>query len=506
MSASSHEPFREGDFSLAQRFFLRLLGISHLIAFVSLWTQIHGLIGSQGIQPSGADNTLHLLCGGGSVAALLLIAGILPRVSMAAAWVLYLRLSLITAPFLDFQWDTLLLETTLFGLFWSRTRRTPQPDGEATVQRLGRWALWCLLFKLMFLSGATKLLSGDPTWRDLTAMSYHYQTQPLPNWISWHVHHLPAWWHKSTVVITLAIELLVPFGIFAGRRLRHLASLSMIALQCLIQITGNYGFFNLLTATLCVPLLDDALLQRLLPRRGTASPEIPRFGTRDWKQMPAMALLIGLMSVSALTLLDELVKTYRMAQRNPQAQSIPAPIATGLERCDRYLLRVARRQLLDRMRWLRTINGYGLFRVMTTSRTEIVIEGSADGQHWFAYEFRWKPGDPHRPPGIVAPHLPRLDWQMWFAALYPPGHRDWLLSLARHLTLGTPSVRALLVTDRSGRDPPRYIRFVFYRYEFSETDHPDGDWWGREKISQSDVFSRSALEQNNALIEDRSRR
>src|SRR3989441_565186 len=140
--------------------------------------------------------------------------------------------------------------------------------------------------------------------------------------------------------------------------------------------------------------------------------------------------------------------------------------------------------LLDVVAPLRSVNGYGLFRVMTMERFEIVIEGGADTVHWREYQFRWKPGDPARPPPFVAPHMPRLDWQMWFAALNPEGARDWLVPLLRHLLQGTPEVLDLLGENPFPSGPPRYVRLVYYKYRFSTPTERarGGAWWQRERV------------------------
>jgi len=140
--------------------------------------------------------------------------------------------------------------------------------------------------------------------------------------------------------------------------------------------------------------------------------------------------------------------------------------------------------LLRAVEPLRSVNGYGLFRVMTTERSEIVIEGSRDGVQWGEYGFRWKPGEVRRRPAFVAPHMPRLDWQMWFAALNPEGARDWLLSLLRHILAGTPQVLALLGDDPFPDTPPHYVRLVYYRYRFSTPREraASGAWWQRERV------------------------
>ena len=171
-----------------------------------------------------------------------------------------------SSPFLDFQWDVLLLETGLLAIFFAPLQWLPRhPARETPPSRIALWLLRWLLFKLMLRSGCVKLTSGDPTWHNLTALNFHFETQPLPTWLGWYVHHFPAWVHKSDTALMFVIEIGIPFLIFLPRRPRQLACLSFLALQCFIMLTGNYCFFNLLAMALCLTLLDDATLQKCLP-------------------------------------------------------------------------------------------------------------------------------------------------------------------------------------------------------------------------------------------------
>ncbi|HEY8665203.1 MAG TPA: lipase maturation factor family protein, partial [Tepidisphaeraceae bacterium] len=275
--------------------FLRLLGVIYLIAFLSLGVQMDGLIGSKGILPAAefigtfqrgygnalfwrvptlcwfncSDGFLHLLCWGGAALAVLLIAGIAPAVTTALLWICYLSLVHVGQVFLGYQWDALLLETGFLAIFfapwvwWSRPGH--QPRTSRTIFLLQR----LLLFRLMFFSGMAKLLSGDATWRQWRALDYHYQTQPLPTWVGWYAHQLPAGIHQLSVGIMFVIELIIPFLYFMPRRLRMAGFWWTMTLQVLIALTGNYGFFNLLAIVLCVPLLDDAFWPRWLRERIT---------------------------------------------------------------------------------------------------------------------------------------------------------------------------------------------------------------------------------------------
>ena len=284
--------------------FLRLLGIVYLIAFWSLGDQILGLSGHDGILPadrymagaraltglsrfwllptlawaSASDASLQALCIGGGALASLLVAGILPSVVLPLLWLTYLSLSIVCREFLSFQWDALLLETGFLAIFLAPLTRRERLRDLADPPRVAvRLLLW-LLFRLMVGSGAVKLTSGDPTWHNLTALAFHFETQPIPTPIAWYAHRLPLWFLKGSTAVVFATEIGVPFLILAPRRLRALAFVPLVGLQALIALTGNYAFFNLLTAALCLFLLDDAALGSWgRPRRTARSdPDEPR--------------------------------------------------------------------------------------------------------------------------------------------------------------------------------------------------------------------------------------
>ena len=497
------------EYVLTRDVYLRLLGVVYGIAFISLWTQIHGLVGSTGILPvadyldavreqlgsaaywrlptlcwiSSSDGFLTALCAAGTVLSVLLIARIAPLIVLFLLWATYLSLSIAGQVFLSFQWDVLLLEAGFLAMFLAPLRPWSRPARDRPPWACGIWLQRWLLFKLMFLSGVTKLLWGDVTWRDLTALDYHYETQPIPTWVSWYAHQLPAWMQKVSVVNMFAIECIVPFAIFAPRRIRHLAAAALAIFQLAIAATGNYCFFNLLSLVLCVTLLDDRLLSRMLPRRWRQRLDGSPTSGVDLRWMRSAALTAALIVtlISGLSLVDEMVRT-------PRRDRLPAVVVGTLKVAYRGLLSWGRPLLLRPTDPFRTINGYGLFRVMTTQRPEIVIEGSNDGALWKPYEFAWKPGDVERRPGFVAPHQPRLDWQMWFAALNPRG-ASWLNGLIQRLLEGSPEVLNLLAEEGNpfpppGK-PPRYVRLLYYRYTFTDFEQrrSTGAWWERRRMT-----------------------
>jgi hypothetical protein len=456
---------QRGTYALIQRVFISLLGAVFLIAFVSLWVQLDGLIGSRGISPvseflpwiggqlgwkaylriptlcwiSSAGGFLHGLCAAGVALSVVLIIGIAPRWVLLGLWVLYLSLVSVGDVFLQYQWDNLLLEAGFFSIFLASPRIWPGP--QRAVNPFALWLLRWLLFRLMFLSGVAKLTSGDAAWRDLAALRYHYWTQPLPTWIGYYVHLLPSAFQTASAVAMFAIEIAVPFLIFGPRLARLFAAAAIAFLQVAIAATGNYGFFNLLSLALCLLLLDDAALGKILPRWLAGSRETPS------EPIPARPALRNAFALGAVFCVLVSIAEMRFWRRD-----LPPPIE----------------DLLSMLQPFRSINSYGLFAVMTTQRPEILVEGSSDGRTWRHYEFKWKPGDPQTPPRFVAPHQPRLDWQMWFAALGSCARNPWFIRFQERLLEGTPAVLRLLDTNPFPSSPPRYVRSMTYDYRFSE--------------------------------------
>jgi lipase maturation factor 1 len=509
--------------------FLRALGVIYLIAFVSLWVQIFGLVGSEGILPAkqamdsmrnaadarhlsleryhlvptlcwlkATDGFLNFQCAAGTTLAILLIIGIAPAPCLFLLWLIYLSLATVCREFLSFQWDILLLETGFLAIFLAPLHLWPRRSRAGPPSRLVLWLLRWLLFKLMFQSGCVKLLSGDPAWRNLTALTFHYETQPLPTWIGWYAHQLPVWAQKGSALTMFGIELVVPFLVFAPRRLRTFACLALVFFQALIFLTGNYCFFNLLTIALCLLLLDDAAFRGLLPsrlRNSLFSEKAERTGTQwNASQLDASGsstIAPGYESPAPLSSPQVADASAHKRRHWPPQITVPIAciaIATSLMEFS-AMLRFSMpwpRPMLAVYAWLapfRTFNSYGLFAAMTTSRLEIVIEGSKDGVTWLPYEFRYKPGDVMRRPMFIEPHQPRLDWQIWFAALGRYQENPWLVNFCLRLLEGSRPVLALLEHNPFPQGPPRYIRAVTYDYRFTDfaTRRKTGAWWHRRQ-------------------------
>jgi hypothetical protein len=454
-------------YDAVQYVFLKALALIYLIAFASFGWQVTGLIGQRGILPlavflprvrealgasgwldfptlfwfDSTDAALKLICFLGAVSAAFVFAGKFWRIALALCYVFYLSLVHAGQDFMSYQWDMLLLETGFLAIFlgW-----------HPAVIWLYRW----LLFRLMFLSGIAKLISGDRTWRNFSALRYHYETQPLPTPLAWFAHQFPPAFHRVSVGAMFATELVVPFLIFMPRRIRLTAGGAIVLLQVMILLTGNYTFFNWLTIALCLFTMDDESLRPWIPRRilnriRPAAPAPIRAVTRP---VAAVAAALVVLLTSILFLSEVAGLTWKPATTLVRALG-PFGIA----------------------------NNYGLFAVMTVTRDEIIVEGSNDGQHWLAYEFNDKPGDVYRAPPIVAPFQPRLDWQMWFAALSSYRQNPWFVNFVFRLLQGSPQVLRLLRKNPFPSAPPRYIRAELYRYWFTDwsTKGKTGAWWNR---------------------------
>jgi lipase maturation factor 1 len=493
-SPAAPAPAGRNRFAFATWLFIRLLALIHFIAFLSFWVQLDGLVGPHGLLPAtdyftaareqlgataylelpslcwifGTGRFLPILCAGGVVCSVLVFVGVAPAFGLFFIWAGYLSLNCAGQIFFNFQWDALLLETTLLAIFvvpwsWLPRWRFHEPP------RLARLLVWWLLFRLMFLAGVVKLSSGDPLWRSLTALSVHYETQPLPTPLAWYAHQGPLWWQRATCAGMFVIELFVPFFVFASRGLRHNAALLLAAFMAAIALTGNYTFFNALAVALCLACLDDAWwtetlawvapkkFRHLIDDKLAAVPapaERPRLTIRRQIGIVTAGFVFAFTGVQALAV----VVPFGAPPGYPLVAGLLAPF--------------------------RSFNNYGLFAVMTNPRTELIFEGSDDGRDWRAYEFPHKPGDLRRRPTWVAPHQPRLDWQLWFAALGSPEQNRWVLALCEHLLRGTPEVLALLERNPFPQKPPRFVRIVRYEYHFTDaaTRARTGQWWRRTPL------------------------
>ncbi|XP_050457179.1 lipase maturation factor 2-like [Cataglyphis hispanica] len=476
----------------------------------------------------------------------------------AGLWSLYYSLYQIGQTFMWFQWDILLLEVgflcILVAPFWYSHRGKPSTPSDAVTFWTVRW----LLFRLMFASGVVKLTSECPLWWKLDALNVHFESQCIPTPLAWYAHHLPTWFLRLSTVAANVIELVIPFlFFFLNRKVRIIAFYLQVFLQVCIIATGNYNFFNFLTICLCISLLDDQFFykrkskndkSRIINYLSTLISVLVYGGviygtyiyynlriTDNWTiqsdiaftkeqfdyvlpRVVSFSICIGIASLG-LTAVDSISNSAMTIKgtRNKITTTIVtifytiavclifalslvpySTLHTSTILSKNSTISVQLKQMHAKVDHLHLVNSYGLFRRMTgvEGRPEVIIEGSdsIDGP-WKEYEFLYKPGNVNNSLPFVAPHQPRLDWQMWFAALGTYKQNPWLMSLTYRLLTGQPEVLALINTVESPfRDrPPKYIRASLYYYHYtpwSQTTNTNA-WWTREKEGEYfPIFSR----------------
>lgn len=467
--------------------FLRGIGLIYLIAFISFYMEYEGLIGQQGILPfdlylesarsnlgtdsyillpavnwiNSTDAFMHWQLIISIVLSILHIAGVFPLGTSVLLWVSYLSAVNVGQIFMSYQWDALLLEAGFLGILISSFRLISKPRYAEQPSHIIIFLYRILLFKLMFSSGIGKVLSGDETWRNLTALDFHYFTQPLPNPVSWYMHQLPQWFHKISVLITLIIEIIVPFFYFIPGKARHIAGYITIIFQLIIFATGNYAYFNLLTILLCIFLYEDRILESRIPVNKPTLVTGNKLRTTGDKSSSTKQKVLIIFAVFIL-----LLNILLFGRRYLELRNIPESVV----------------QLTRYISGFHIVNNYGLFTVMTTERPEIIIQGSNDGIKWTSYEFKYKPGDPKKPLSFVAPHQPRLDWQMWFAALGDYRTNPWIMNLLYRLKVGSTETINLFRENPFPGTPPAYLRAVLYNYKFTTLQErkESGAIWNRE--------------------------
>ncbi len=475
--------------------FLRALGAIYFSAFYSLAFQIRGLIGPQGILPSqsylhlvgqslghwerlwyaptllwssSGPGMLNALCWAGMLASILIVLNLWPRGMLALCFVLFLSFVSAAQDFSGYQSDGMLLEAGFISLFFAPPGLRPGFAPGHSPSRASLFLLQWEWFRIYFESGVVKLMSGDPEWRNFTAMDEYYQNGPLPTWIGWYAQHLPHWFHAATVWATLSLELGIVWMLFLPRRWRMVCFFIVTPWQIGVILTANYTFLNYLVLVLGFLLLDDQLLSPLLPERWrknihrqlgpSASLERSQSALaqreRGWRRLAGLSA-----SAIMLTWIAYATTAEMMVLRVP----LPKWPIVALQP-------------------FRIANEYGLFAVMTRARYEIEFQGSMDGQNWIAYPFRYKPQALNEAPRIYAPYQPRFDWNLWFASL--GSWRDYPIVPNTELRLlsNDKDVLQLFAGNPFPQQPPQQIRALLWQYWFTsmEEKRKTGMWWRRE--------------------------
>jgi hypothetical protein len=483
--------------------FSRLFGGVLVLAWLSLAAQIRLLIGRQGLQPlaellasaraQGSLSWLEFpsllrwpalagdglllsgaLLGAGLGAAALL--GLWPRLAFSLSTVLYLSYATACQSFLGFQWDNLLLECGLLAAFLPRDRPSP------AVHLLFRM----VLFKLYFESGLAKWQSHLGDWQDGSAMTFYYETAPLPTWLGFYAHHLPTWWHHLESRLTLALELVFPFAIFASRRPRLFVAATFTLFQIFNAATANYGFFCYLAIALHVFLLEDGDVRRAADALVGRLP--PALAARLRPVAAAASVAVSLSPPATP------VPWIRHARRGLGAAGVAIwlgiSLFEGLEAFGPWASwSNALRPLTQLYTPWRLVNTYHLFAAVTRERVEPQIEIHAPDQGWREQDLRFKPGDPGRAPPFVAPHQPRVDFLLWFHGLrwqHPPGYLQTLVDRVCH----RPGAVQSLFSDALPRRP-QAVRVAYYRYRFATAGERRAArlYWRRELLGRTGEVS-----------------
>jgi len=483
--------------------FLRALGLIFFSAFYSLLRQVRGLIGPDGLLPAqeylqairqvagvsrfwyvptllwlkSDSRSLLLLASLGLIASVLLVLNFWPRGTIFVCLAAYLSFISALQTFSSYQSDGMLLSAGFISLFFAPPGFRPRWGERHPASRMSLFLLLVVWFTIYFESGVAKIASGDPEWRNLTAMDEYYQNGPLPTWIGWYAHHLPHWFHVGTAGFTLALELVLVWMALLPRRFRIVLFWIVTPLQIGIILTSNYAFLNYLVLALGILLLDDKYLATFLPGRLREPAAVPAdlsaaqsraanqsTGRRGWVAARRAFSSIGLWAaVFFQSWIFYAIAAQLVWMVVPQLPLPTSPVS-GLEP-------------------FRIANQYGLFAVMTRGRYEIEFQGSNDGRTWTPYPFRYKPQDPRGAPGIFAPYQPRFDWNLWFASLDNWQQNRFVIYAEERLLTGSPSVLALFAGNPFPNAPPMQLRAVVWQYWFSDRKEKNqGLWWRRELI------------------------
>lgn len=459
--------FKPGGYWLARLALEKSVASLFLIAFLNVVNQFKPLLGEKGLLPVPLfvrrvepkespslffyfpNDTAFTICGWiGAGLSLAILSGLLDRWTWAllpmwaVIWALYLSFVNVGQVFYGFGWESILLEAGAYAAFLGGITTTPQ----IVVMWMFRW----LLFRVMFGAGLIKL-RGDSCWRDLTCLHYHYETQPIPNPLTWYFHHGPDWSKKAGVVFNHVAELVVPFCYFLPQPIAAIAGVVTILFQFMIFLSGNLSWLNVLTALLALSCFDDRALAWIWSLR------LPTTLTPD-------------VTFRVLTAAISLLVVYLSIK----------PIRNLLS--SRQVMNTA----YNRFHFVGT---YGAFGGITRTRYEIVVEGTeesaiTESTKWREYEFKAKPGDTRRMPPQIAPYHLRIDWLMWFAAMASYHRHPWFVHFVAKLLQGDRSVLSLLKSNPFSDQPPHYVRALLYQYKLSpiEIKKTTGQWWTRELV------------------------
>jgi hypothetical protein len=460
--------FGSETFLLTRAALQRGLALVFLIAFLNAVNQFKPLLGDRGLLPvrhfvnevsfrdspslfffAPNDTAFTIAAWLGVALSCAAVIGIsehygawLSMLVWALLWVLYISFVNVGQTFYGFGWESILLEACFYAVFLGSRATNPQ----TVVIWLLRW----LLFRVMFGAGLIKL-RGDPCWRDLTCLDYHYETQPMPNPLSWFFYWGPEWTHRAGVIFNHFAELIVPFGYFLPQPVSAIAGAITILFQGTIFLSGNLSWLNFLTMILAIGTFDDRALSVILRIHMPTA------------HAPPLAMKIAAVALAGLVAILSVRPIRNMLSPNQVMNTV----------YNRFHL----------------VGTYGAFGSITRPRYEVILEGTDEAAltpstKWREYEFRGKPGATNRMPPQIAPYHLRLDWLMWFAALSSYQEHPWFVHLIGRLLEGDSATFGLLKMNPFPDRPPRYVRALLYEYHFtSPTERSQtGQWWKRQLV------------------------
>lgn len=461
--------FRNENYSLARFAFQRGVAFVYLIAFAVVLKQFRPLLGERGLLPAPrflnfvrfdqAPSIFHFYYSDGflifvgwvgiilSLAALIGFTERLPwwgsTVVWAMLWILYLSIVNVGQQFYSFGWESMLLEAGFLAIFLG--------NNKIAMPLILIFFIRWMLFRIEFGSGLIKL-RADECWRNLTCLTYHYETQPMPNPLSWFFHHLPPWMHKIEAIANYSFQLIVPFGLFLPQPVAAIAGGLIIVSQTWLILSGNFVWLNWLTIILALSTFANSQLRKILPLK------ISKPQQSSVHQGVSIALATILVVLSWWPL-----KNFFSSHQLMNASYNPFHI----------------------------VNSYGAFGTVTKERFEIIIEGTNETTitpetQWKEYEFKGKPGNVNYMPHQFAPYHLRLDWLMWFHAFNPPGrYEEWFIRFIEKILQGDKQTLSLIRYNPFPDKPPKFIRARYYLYEFTDLKElKNGAWWKRKFVSE----------------------
>ncbi|KAA2239061.1 lipase maturation factor family protein [Chitinophaga agrisoli] len=462
---------------------LRLLGVIYAVAFLVAINQAVPLIGENGLLPIGlflervsgrfgstgagfrqlpsifwfihTDAALLTAAWTGFALSCVVLAGFANALILAVLWLLYMSFVHVGQEWYGYGWEIQLLETGFLAIFLCPLldmRPFPKRAPPLLIIVLFRW----LIFRIMLGAGLIKL-RGDDVWRNGTALYYHFETQPIPGPLSRLFHFLPPAVLKAGVWFNHLVELVAPWFVFWPRIGRYIAGVLVIALQVVLICSGNLSFLNWLTIVPALACFDDAFWAKLLPAR------LVRMAVRaNDRAEPSAPMQITAWAITVLVALLSIQPTVNLISSRQVMNASFDP--------------------------LDLVNTYGAFGSVGSERFNVVFEGTMDeypddSAHWKAYPYKGLPVALNKRPPQIAPYQPRLDWQMWFAAMSTPDQYPWTLHLIWKLLHNDPAMLGLFAGNPFPDKPPRFIRAVLYRYSFAKPGGANGRWWRRTRVS-----------------------